>query len=149
VVAVGCGPADESEDGSTSDACEACPFEPIVDDAVSVSEQQVHDCGTVTWEDDVAAWTAAYDCVLADLQTQTAVVVRWTPMVIDSVHYRAIVGAAAESYAMTEIDWDCYQGDVGASQRPCDAVTPTPGCTVEVGDLCLVCEGGALTTICE
>jgi hypothetical protein len=150
---VACGPGasdDDDGDGSTGSECDECELDPLVEAVASTSEQPTMDCGTLVYDADVADWTAGRDCVMAALTAQMAVELRWMPQVIDSVHYTAFVGTVAESYAITEIDWDCYQGDVMASQRPCDSVAPIEDCTVEVGFLCLECVSTVDSTVlCE
>ena len=154
VIAAACGPdaAGESEDGvdDDGDECDACPVNPLIDAAKSESEQTPEDCGYVGQAAETESWTYAHDCALAASQGQTAFVVVWQPQVIDSAHFTALVGAAGESYAITLIDWDCYQGDVMASRRSCESVVPTSNCTVEPGVLCLECVGPQeQTMLCE
>src|SRR5687768_10549377 len=148
VIVAACGES-SSEGGETGDGddagaatgneCVACPFEPPLDAAESASEQAPMDCGTIDDNLDVEAWTSARDCLLAALQAQTAVVLVWRPSTIDNIHLIAIVGATAETYAITMIDWDCYNGDVMADTRSCDSVVPAPNCTVAPGTICLDC----------
>lgn len=150
VLATACGSDDDEGNGSTTDECEACAFDPLVEAVAAPSEQPTMDCGSVDHDDDAAAWTAAHDCVLAALAAETAVELRWTPQVIDSVHFTAIVGAVGESYAIAEIDWDCYQGDVMASQRPCTSVTALDDCIIVPGSICLQCTSDVdPTVLCE
>ena len=112
------------------------------------------DCGVVTPDDAVEAWQAAHDCALAAAGGQMAFKLIVGLQGIDSDVGEAYVGVTARSYALSKFFFDsdpCGGGGCGpvVSVANCTGLTATMECTVEVGNVCLSCDGaGEATQVC-
>lgn len=112
------------------------------------------DCGAATLDDAVEVWQAAHDCALANAGGQMPFKLIVELQGIDSAVGEAYVGVAARSYALSRFFFDgdpCGGGGCGpvVSVQSCATLTAVMGCTVEVGSVCLGCDGaGEATQVC-
>ena len=112
------------------------------------------DCGAAKLDDAVEVWQAAHDCALANAGAQMPFKLIVELQGIDSEVGEAYVGVAARSYALSRFFFDgdpCGGGGCGpvVSVQSCATLTATMGCTVEVGSVCLSCDGaGEATQVC-
>ena len=142
------GPLSEGADDGPMLDVGSCDFETTVCEIADGGKRPPMDCGFVTLADDVFAWQAAHDCAWSALQTQSAFKVMWQPMALDSLGYSAFVGVVDESYAITYVGYDDYQGDVQLYSWP--AYEVEVDCAVAVGQMCLnAIDGGDTSVICR
>lgn len=112
------------------------------------------DCGAARLDDAVEIWQAAHDCALANAGAQMPFKLIVELQGIDSEVGEAYVGVAARSYALSRFFFDgdpCGGGGCGpvVGVQSCATLTAVMGCTVEVGSVCLGCDGaGEATQVC-
>jgi hypothetical protein len=138
-------PLSEGGDDGPRPDVGSCDFETTVCEIADDGKRPAMDCGFVTFADDIFAWQAAHDCAWAALQSQGAFKVMWQPMTIDSLAYEGLVGVVADSYAITYVSYDDYQGDIHLISWPVEDVGIN--CKVSVGHMCFDLIGGGDTTV--
>lgn len=149
-------PADDASLGPCAFDCDdigPCDL-PFADLVAMHAEQSkdapVDDCGHVTLEDPIELWQVAHDCAVEHADADIGFTVIAEGQSIDSIVEVAFVGLQGETYGTTRFDSD--SGGVDSTTRYQTGGTglvAAPGCTLEVGDLCLqMVDPGETIQIC-
>ena len=128
----------ECECPMTGTEGERCP--PLTDQIdlwVEPSKTPDVDCGTVGPGDDAMAWQTVHDCAVLSAQGSAFRALWSQPPGEDPYEY----GAAARVGGMYERGWFEASGMGTVIEYGCEAIVATPDCMVDVGQMCLTCEG--------
>ncbi|MCX4242162.1 hypothetical protein [Paraliomyxa miuraensis] len=129
----------------TGDTCSSLDVE--LDAWVDPSKTPALDCGSLDPTNDATEWQTAHDCILNQLMG-SGLRATWS---LDAGSDPYQYGVGARLVAMTyEISWFEASSTSTLVQYSCDAIVPTPDCVVDVGQMCLTCEGQTeLAILCE
>jgi hypothetical protein len=117
----------------------SCDFETILCEHAAGKTEPV-DCGTVTLDDDAAAWQAASLCAVENANMQAAFKVAFELPSIDSIVYDGYFGSVGFAYALGRVYSDTL-GDPVLGVQSCIDVVAMADCLADVGDHCLECVG--------
>lgn len=98
------------------------------------------DCGTVTLDDDDAAWDAAANCAATAAASQEAFKVAFQLPSKDSLVFDGYYGTVGIVYGVGRLYTDTL-GDPMLGGYACTDITLDGACTPAVGESCLTCEG--------
>lgn len=121
--------------GTTGDTCSTLAEE--LDAWVDPSKTPALDCGDLGPADDATAWQTAHDCMLIQL-AGSAVRATWTPPDGADPHQYGVGARVGVAY---ELAWFEASGTSTLVRHECTQIVATPDCTVDVGEMCLTCEG--------
>lgn len=123
-----------------------CGFGPTLE-MLAMGKTEPTDCGTVTLDDDVAAWQAASDCAAMAAGLQQAFYVAFQLPSDDSLIFDGYYGTVGIVYGLGNLYTDTF-GDPMLQSRSCVDVTTLDGCMLDVGVHCLECvEAGEVTPL--
>lgn len=124
-----------------------CGFQTTLE-GFAMGKTEPTDCGTVTLDDDVAAWQAASECAAAAAAAQEGFLVAFQLPSDDSLVFEGFYGTVGFTYSLGRLYTDTF-GDPMLASQSCDDVTTLDGCTLEVGTHCLTCVGGGESVALE
>lgn len=149
-------PGDPTESGGMTDPPSSsgtpgeCDIFVIVEEAAQGKMEPIA-CGYVQLQDALGAWESAQECVLDNYAGEQAFTLVAEQQGIDSEVHVGFSGMQGEVYSSSRFHSDANGLVPGTlvTGGACNIVT-VDGCTVEVGNLCLDCEGSPdEMTICE
>lgn len=116
-----------------------CGFLPTLE-MLATGKTDPIDCGTLTLDDDAAAWQAASDCAATAAAAQEGFLVAFQRPSDDSLIFEGFYGSVGFAYALGRLYTDTF-GDPMFESQACTDVTTLDGCMVDVGVHCLTCAG--------